>query len=71
MIKMNLLDYEIHSEGEHIADFDDMNRAKQYAQFFAHEHMKNTIVICKWTGEIITEFVIKTTTTIKIVEVKP
>ena len=71
MIKMDLLDYEVYKEGEHIADFDDINQAKAYAQFIACEHTANTIVLCKWTGEIITEFVVKTTTNIKIVEVKP
>lgn len=71
MIKMDLLDYEVYAKREHIADFDDVDEAKRYAQFIAHEHMVDTRVICKWTGEIITEFVVKTTTQIKIVEVKP
>lgn len=71
MIKMDLLDYEVYEEDKHIADFDDIDSAKEYAHFIAHDHMVNTIVLSKYTGEVITEFVIKTTTHIKIVEVKP
>lgn len=59
MIKMNLLDYEIHCDGKHIADIDDEQEARGYALLVANERMKPTVVTYKWTGEIIVEYTIK------------
>ncbi len=67
MIKMNLLDYEIHCDGKHVADVDDEQDAKNYALLVANKKMKHTIVIYKWTGEIVAEYAIKEC----VVEVTP
>ena len=67
MIKMNLLDYEIHCGGKHVADIDDEQGARGYALVVANQTMKPTVVINKWTGEIVAEYAIKQC----VVEVAP
>ena len=69
MIKLDLLDYGIYCEGKHIADVDDLDHAKFFANAMAINKEVDTIVINNFTGEIVTEFVVKQR--IEIVEVEP
>lgn len=69
MIKLDLLDYGIYCEGIHIADVDDLDHAKFFANAMAINKEADTIVINNFTGEIVTEFVVKQQ--IEIVEVEP
>lgn len=69
MIKLDLLDYGVYLEGKHIADMDDLNHAKFFANAMAINKEASTIVINNFTGEIVTEFVAKQR--IEIVEVEP
>ena len=69
MIKLDLLDYGVYLEGKHIADMDDLDHAKFFANAMAINKEANTIIINNFTGEIVTEFVVKQR--IEIVEVEP
>ena len=69
MIKLDLLDYGIYCGGEHIADVDDLDHAKFFANAMAINTETSTTIIHNFTGEIVTEFVVKQT--IEIVEVEP
>jgi hypothetical protein len=69
MIKIDFLDYGIYLDGSHIADVDDLDRAKFFANAMAINREADTIVINNFTGEIVTEFVVKQR--IEIVEVEP
>ena len=69
MIKLDLLDYGIYCEGKHIADVEDLDHAKFFANTVAINKEADTIVINNCTGEIVTEFVVKQR--IEIVEVEP
>ena len=69
MIKLDLLDYGIYCEGKHIADVEDLDHAKFFANAMAINKEADTIVINNFTGEIVTEFVVKQR--IEIVEVEP
>ena len=69
MIKLDLLDYGIYCKGKHIADVDDLDHAKFFANAMAINTEANTIVINNLTGEIVTEFMVRQR--IEIVEVEP
>ena len=69
MLKFDVLDYGIYCEGKHIADIDDLDHAKFFANSMAINTESDTVVINNFTGEIVTEFVIKQR--IEIVEVEP
>lgn len=68
MIKIDLLDYGIYCEGEHVADVDDLDRAKFFANVMAINREANTIAINNFTGEIVAEFVVIQQIEIKEVE---
>lgn len=69
MIKIDLLDYGVFLEGKHIADVDDLNHAKFFANAMAINKEASTTVVNNFTGEIVTEFVVKQR--IEVVEVEP
>lgn len=69
MIKIDVLDYGVYQEGEHIADFDNLDHAKFFANGMAINKEVDTIIINNFTGEIVTEFVVKFR--MEIVEVEP
>lgn len=69
MIKLDLLDYGIYCGGEHIADVDDLDHAKFFANAMAINTETNTTVINNFTGEIVTEFAVKFR--MEVVEVEP
>lgn len=69
MIKLDLLDYGIYCEGNHIADVDDLDHAKFFANAMAINKEADTIVINNFTDEIVTEFLVKQR--IEIIEVEP
>lgn len=69
MIRLDLLDYGIYCEGTHIADVDDLNHAKFFANAMAINKETTTIIINNYTGEIVTEFVVKQR--IEVIEVEP
>lgn len=69
MIKLDLLDYGIYCDGKHIANVEDIDHAKFFANAMATNTEANTIIINNFTGEIVTEFVVKQR--IEIVEVEP
>lgn len=59
MIKIDVLEYGVYCEGDHIADFDNLEHAKYFANTLAINKESDTVIISNFTGEIITEFVIK------------
>ena len=69
MIKIDLLDFGVHLEGKHIADFDDLDHAKYFANGMAINKEKNVVIINNFTGEICGEFVVKFR--VEVVEVEP
>ena len=69
MIKLDLLDYGIYCEGKHIADIENLDHAKFFANGMAINKEADTIIINNFTGEIVTEFVVKQQS--YIVEVEP
>ena len=69
MIKMDILDYGIYCEGNHIADFDDLDLAKGSAHAIAEIKEVDTVIINNLTGEIVAEFEVKFR--IEVVEVEP
>ena len=69
MLKFDLLDYGIYCEGEHIADIENLDHAKFFANAMAINTESDTVVINNFTGEIVTEFVVKFR--MEVVEVEP
>jgi hypothetical protein len=69
MIKLDLLDYGIYCEGKHIADVEDLDHAKFFANAMAINKEADTIIINNFTGEICGEFVVKFR--MEVVEVEP
>ena len=69
MIKFDLLDYAVYQDGNHIADFDNLDHAKFFANTMAINKETDTVIISNFTGEVCGEFVVKTT--IQVVEVEP
>lgn len=62
MIKQDLLDYELHLDGKHIADFDDLDTAKHFGYVVVESEQANEcVIINKWTGEIMYHAYAKTT----------
>lgn len=59
MIKLDLLDYGVYLEGEHIADVDDLDHAKFFANVMAINKETDTFVINNFTGEVVTTFVVR------------
>lgn len=53
MITQELLDYELHLDGKHVADFDDLETARHFGGTRVTSDLaKECVVINKWTGEI-------------------
>jgi len=52
MVKFDILDYGVYADGKHIADFDDLSMAIQFAREFTTNNRGNTYVIYNFTGEI-------------------
>lgn len=71
MMKFELLDYGIYCEGKHIADIEDLDHAKFFANAMAINKEANTIVINNFTGEIVTEFEVRQRIEIEIIEIEP
>lgn len=69
MIKIDRLNYGVYLEGKHIADFDDLDHAKYFANGMAINKEVDTIIINNFTGEICGEFVVKFR--VEVVEVEP
>lgn len=69
MVQMDILDYGIYCGGKHIADADDVNLAKHIANEVAINKEEEVIVINNFTGEVVTEFVVRTR--VEIIEVEP
>ena len=69
MIKFDVLDYGIYCEGKHIADIDNLDHAKFFANAMAINKEADVVITSNFTGEIIAEFIVKTR--IEIVEVEP
>lgn len=69
MIKIDWLDYGVHCEGKHIADFDNLDHAKYFANGMAINKEKDVVIINNFTGEICGQFVVKQR--IEIIEVEP
>lgn len=60
MIKQELLDYEIHLGDKHIADFDDLEMAKSFADASVKAGIADrAIIISKWTGEVLHDITVK------------
>lgn len=54
MIKQDLLDYELHLDGKHIADFDDLDMGKSFASATLNAELADeAVIINKWTGEVL------------------
>jgi len=69
MIRFDILDYGVYCECKHIADFDDLNHAKYFANGMAINKETNVIIVNNFTGEICGEFVVKQS--IEVIEVEP
>jgi hypothetical protein len=69
MIKFDVLDYGIYCEGVHIADIDNLDHAKFFANAMAINKEADVIIISNFTGEIIAEFEVKFR--MEIIEVEP
>lgn len=69
MIKFDILDYGVWQEGEHIADFDNLDHAKFFANGMAINQESDVVILNSFTGEIVTEFVVKFR--MEVVEVEP
>lgn len=56
MIRQELLDYELHLDGKHIADFEHLNDAKAFGFIRVDcKYAERAMVINKWTGEVVYE----------------
>ena len=69
MVKFDILDYGVYCEGKHIADFDDLDHAKYFANGMAINKESDVVIINNFTGEIVGEFVVKFR--MEVVEVEP
>lgn len=69
MVKFDILDYGVYCEGKHIADFDDLDHAKYFANTMAVNKESDMTIINNFTGEIVGEFVVKFR--MEVVEVEP
>lgn len=69
MVKFDILDYGVYCEGDHIADFDNLEHAKYFANTMAVSKESDTVIISNFTGEIVTEFVVKFR--MEVVEAEP
>lgn len=69
MVKMDILDYGIYCGGKHIADADDVNLAKNIANGVAANEEEDVVILNNFTGEIVTEFIVRTR--VEIIEVEP
>ncbi len=52
MVKFDLLDFGVYADGKHIADFDNMGMAIEFARQFTNNNRGNTVVIFNLTGEV-------------------
>ena len=60
MIKQELLDFEIHFGDKHIADFDDLEIAKSFADASVKTGIADrAVIINKWTGEVLHDITVK------------
>lgn len=60
MIMQELLDYEIRLGNKHIADFDDLEMAKSFADASIKTGIADrATIICKWTGEVVHDVTVK------------
>jgi hypothetical protein len=69
MIKIELLTYGVICEGKRLANFEDLDHAKYFANGMAINKEKGVIIINNFTGELCSEFVVKHR--IEIIEVEP
>ena len=69
MIKFDVLDYGIYCEGVHIADIDNLDHAKFFANAMAINKEADVVIINNFTGEIVTEFEVKFR--MEVIEVEP
>jgi hypothetical protein len=69
MIKFDVLEFGVYCEGEHIADFDNLDHAKYFAHNMAINKESDVVVISNYGGEVVTEFVVKFR--MEVVEVEP
>lgn len=69
MIKFDVLDYGIYCEGVHIADIDNLDHAKFFANAMAINKETDVVIINNFTGEIVTEFEVKFR--MEVIEVEP
>ena len=69
MMTFELLNYGIYCEGNYIADIDDLDHAKFFANAMAINTEADTVVINNFTGEVVTEFKVKFK--MEVVEVEP
>ena len=52
MIKFDVLDFGVYADGKHIADFDNLGMAIDFARQFTKNNRGNTCVISNFTGEV-------------------
>lgn len=52
MVKFDILDYGVYLNGNHIADFEGLCTATQFARDLTKNNRGSTVVICNFTGEI-------------------
>jgi hypothetical protein len=69
MIRFDVLEFGVYCEGEHIADFDNLDHAKYFANTMAINKESDVVVISNYGGEVVTEFVVKFR--MEVVEVEP
>ncbi len=69
MIKIDGLKYGVICEGKRLANFDDLDHAKYFANGIAINKEKGVVIINNFTGELCSEFVVKRS--IEIIEVEP
>lgn len=69
MLKFDVLDYGVYCEGKHIADIENLDHAKFFANGMAINKEADVVIINNFTGEIVTEFVVQRR--MEIVEVEP
>lgn len=53
MIKIDLLDHGLYADGNHIADFDDLDKARGHAYMLVDtNNAKSATIISNYTGEV-------------------
>lgn len=52
MVKFDILDYGVYLNGNHIADFEDLSMAIQFARDLTKNNRGSTGVIYNFTGEV-------------------